>query len=236
MIDSDQLKHMTAVEQRLYGYILENKQQVKYMRIRELAQLSGVSATTIVRFSKKIGCEGFAEFRLKLQHHQQKVAKKAQGQYHQKVEKFLSRVKAKDYQQKITAACTLILKTRFVVFFGEGQSSSLAEYGSQLIAKTAHTSFFSKEVFMMGEQQPKGEIVAIILSPSGEDETVIEQVEILKKQQQYVISITNTHHNTLAHLSDVNIAYYMTSVSTVDERSHSQVPVLYILEELADRL
>ncbi len=36
------------------------------MKIRELAEEVHVSTTTILRFCKKVGCEGYSEFRLKL--------------------------------------------------------------------------------------------------------------------------------------------------------------------------
>lgn len=236
MIDGSQLKTMTAVEQRLYGYLLANQQEVKYMRIRELAKASGVSATTIVRFSKKVGCEGFAEFRLQLQQRQKQVDNHERVSYSRNVEKFLGRVQEKYYQQKIAEALMLMLKARFIVFFGRRQSASLAQYGAQLIGKIRPTSFFATEVFQLGQSQRTGELVAIVISDSGEDETVIKQLTDLKQKKHPVISITNTQYNTLAQLSDVNIAYYTTPVSVRDEQLPSQLPVLYIIEELAGRL
>ncbi|EUJ38624.1 MurR/RpiR family transcriptional regulator [Brochothrix campestris] len=236
MIDGSQLKKMTAVEQRLYGYLLANQQEVKYMRIRELAQASGVSATTIVRFSKKVGCEGFAEFRLELQQRQKQVDNHERVSYSRNVEKFLGRVKGKEYQQKIVEALTIISQARIIVFFGGGQSALLAEYGAQLVGKKRPMSFFATEVFQLGPAQRTDELVAIVISASGENEKVIQQLKAFKQNNHQVISITNTQHNTLAQLSDVTIAYYTESVSVIDEQRHSQVPVLYIIEELAGSL
>ncbi len=45
------------------------------MKVRELAEEVHVSTTTILRFCKKVGCEGYSEFRLKLK---QEVSSKEQ--------------------------------------------------------------------------------------------------------------------------------------------------------------
>ena len=49
----------------LYEYIMNNSKKVIYMRIRELAAEAHVSTTTILRFCKKLNCDGFSEFKLK---------------------------------------------------------------------------------------------------------------------------------------------------------------------------
>ena len=42
-----------------------NRKKVMYMRIRELADEAHVSTTTILRFCKKLKCEGFSEFKVR---------------------------------------------------------------------------------------------------------------------------------------------------------------------------
>ena len=36
-----------------------------YMTIRELAEAAGVSTTTVLRFCRKLQCEGYSEFRVR---------------------------------------------------------------------------------------------------------------------------------------------------------------------------
>ena len=43
---------------------MDYKEEVKYMTIRELAEAVHVSASTIIRFCRKTGCEGCPEFRV----------------------------------------------------------------------------------------------------------------------------------------------------------------------------
>ena len=56
------IQSLNNLELSLYEYIMKNSKKVIYMRIRELAEEAHVSTTTILRFCKKLNCEGFSEF------------------------------------------------------------------------------------------------------------------------------------------------------------------------------
>lgn len=59
------IQSLNSLELSLYEYIMTNSKKVIYMRIRELADEAHVSTTTILRFCKKLNCEGFSEFKVK---------------------------------------------------------------------------------------------------------------------------------------------------------------------------
>ncbi|WP_423250311.1 MurR/RpiR family transcriptional regulator, partial [Bacillus anthracis] len=50
----------------LYRYIMENSEKVVYMRIRDLADAAHISTSSVLRFCRKVNCEGFSEFKVKL--------------------------------------------------------------------------------------------------------------------------------------------------------------------------
>lgn len=52
------IAELNALEMMVYNYVIKNKNPVMYMTIRELAEAAGVSTTTVLRFCKKMGCEG----------------------------------------------------------------------------------------------------------------------------------------------------------------------------------
>ena len=56
----------TRAEKRITDYILSNKTAAQYMTISELAEKSGVSDATLTRFCRRLGCKGFADFKLVL--------------------------------------------------------------------------------------------------------------------------------------------------------------------------
>ena len=65
MFSYEVIQSLNNLELSLYEYIMKNKKKVIYMRIRELADEAHVSTTTILRFCKKLNCEGFSEFKVK---------------------------------------------------------------------------------------------------------------------------------------------------------------------------
>ena len=66
MFSHDKIQSLNELELSLYSYIIKNSEKVIYMRIRELANEAHVSTTTISRFCKKLNCDGFSEFKVKL--------------------------------------------------------------------------------------------------------------------------------------------------------------------------
>ena len=66
MFTHEMIKSFNQLEMDVYNYIISNEEKVVYMKVRELAEAVHVSTTTILRFCKKVGCEGYSEFRLKL--------------------------------------------------------------------------------------------------------------------------------------------------------------------------
>ena len=59
------IAELNALELMVYTYVSKHKNQVMYMTIRELAEAAGVSTTTVLRFCKKMGCDGYSEFRIR---------------------------------------------------------------------------------------------------------------------------------------------------------------------------
>ena len=56
---------LNNLEMMVYHYVIKNRDKVMYMTIRELADAAGVSTTTILRFCRKLNCEGYSEFRVR---------------------------------------------------------------------------------------------------------------------------------------------------------------------------
>lgn len=66
MFTNEVITTFNELEMLLYKYIMKNKEKVVYMRIRDLADEAHVSTSTIMRFCRKLHCEGFSEFKVKL--------------------------------------------------------------------------------------------------------------------------------------------------------------------------
>ena len=65
MFKYEQVKDLNDLELEVYNYIMRHQEKVLEMKIRELAEGSHVSTTTVLRFCKKMGCNGYSEFKVK---------------------------------------------------------------------------------------------------------------------------------------------------------------------------
>lgn len=58
--------NMTPTENQLAQYILQNKEQIQTLSIKELSERTFVSKSAIHRFCKKVGIDGFNELKVRL--------------------------------------------------------------------------------------------------------------------------------------------------------------------------
>lgn len=235
MFTIEAIKRFTESEQQLYRYIRDNQEQVMYMRVRELSEITQVSAATIVRFTRKLGCEGFSEFKLRLKSEAQLSVPAKLNATVKIADDFFKRDLTADYATVFEQAIELIKSSELVVFFGIGTSGILAEYGSRYFSNLEQRTFFVKDPFYPMIGRPFKKAVMIILSVSGETEQVLEQARNMLSNGSKVISITNTAHNTLASLSDINFAYYVPQEKMTQANITTQLPVLFLLEALAKK-
>lgn len=57
---------MSEKEKKLGEFILENKHEVLSMTLKEISAKGQASEATVIRFVRKLGCEGYADFKLAL--------------------------------------------------------------------------------------------------------------------------------------------------------------------------
>ncbi len=61
-----QVESLNETKVYVYNYVVKNTKKVLKESIRELANDTHVSTATVMRFCKKMGCEGFTELKYRL--------------------------------------------------------------------------------------------------------------------------------------------------------------------------
>ena len=221
MFTHEMIKSFNQLEMDVYNYIIGNEEKVVYMKVRELAEEVHVSTTTILRFCKKVGCEGYSEFRLKLK---QEVNSKEQKKINMDltaVKDFFERVQTQAFAENIQEAVKLLTKASSIIFVGVGNSSIIGKYGARYFNNVGWFSFAIDDPFTP-VFRGKGERTATIaLSVSGSS----------------LISIIIKANSSLAKMSDCNINYYVSEYKK-DENYDltSQMAVVFILELIGREL
>lgn len=77
MLFLEKTPQLSNTDINIYQYIITHLESVQYMRIRDLADATFASTASILRFCNKFECQGYSEFRIRLQsyirHQQEKL-------------------------------------------------------------------------------------------------------------------------------------------------------------------
>lgn len=237
MFTIEQLKSLNDLEMQVYQYIIQHKAAVPYMRIRELAAESYVSSTTILRFCRKMGCDGYSEFKWKLKEHLGQQKAKTVPDNVKEVKAFLEEAGNGRFDEMLEEAASMIAKADRVVLAGIGNSGCIGQYGARCFTNMGKFSVFISDPFYPLHQLGESSI-GIVLSTSGETKEAVDIAKYLKESGSRVISITNDDQCTLAKMSDLNISCFL-SVSRGEYQIidyTTQIPVVYLLESLSRRV
>jgi DNA-binding MurR/RpiR family transcriptional regulator len=233
MFSNEIIASFNELETSLYNYIIQNSDKVAYMRIRELANETHVSTASILRFCRKLNCEGFSEFKVKLKMHVEENKKTIIKSSQHSVVEFFERTLKGDIEEKIKNAARFITKADHVIFIGIGSSGILAEYGARYFSSLGKFSLYIKDPHFPIHSKLRNNSITIALSVSGENHFTVTHLNQLKQEGSKIISITNNKLSTIAKMSDLNIPYYVTEEFYEEANITTQVPVVYILESLA---
>ncbi|MFS0881325.1 RpiR family transcriptional regulator [Bacillus sp. 7586-K] len=233
MFSNEIIASFNELETSLYNYIIQNSEKVAYMRIRELADETHVSTATILRFCRKVNCEGFTEFKVKLKMHVQENKKPMIKSSSHSVLEFFERTLNGDIEAKMKKAASIVTKADNVIFIGIGSSGILAEYGARYFSSLGKFSMYIKDPHFPIHSKLMFNSVTIALSVSGENPFTVTHLHQLKQEGSKIISITNNKLSTIAKISDLNIPYYVTEEYLEETNITTQVPVVYILESIA---
>ncbi|MDE7309792.1 MAG: MurR/RpiR family transcriptional regulator [Lachnospiraceae bacterium] len=240
MFSYEILQSYNDLEMLVYNYVMEHKEQVKYMTIRELSEAVHVSTSTIIRFCKKTGCEGYSEFRVQfklfLKEEKENRTKLMMDSGKDEIMYFLHTATSTEYEESIIEVTQVVQEAGQLIFVGIGTSGILGKYGARYFSNIGKFSQHIEDPYYPITKDMESTVV-IALSESGETEQTLKLAERFKRHNCRIISITNGSSSTLAKMSDYNLAYFVSKRLIQDEYNiTTQIPVLYLLETIGRRL
>ncbi|MCM3216633.1 MurR/RpiR family transcriptional regulator [Niallia taxi] len=232
MFTNEQIQTFSDLEYELYNYIMKNSREVTYMRIRELANETHVSTTTILRFCKKLGFDGFTEFKVHLKNYLAEEETYRLNNTYTTVSDFVERTLSANYETKIREIAEVVAKAKIVIFIGAGTSGVIAEYGARFFSGLKKFSLHIKDPYFPIYSHYITDSVTIVLSVSGESKSTMEKLDRLKQDGSIIVSLTNHSDSSLAKMSDYNLAYYITTEYLGNVNLTTQIPVMFLIERL----
>ena len=126
---------LNNLEMMVYHYVIKNRDTVMYMTIRELADAAGVSTTTVMRFCRKLNCDGYSEFRVRFKLYLEQEEPQQTNFGASEIISFFKSVNNDEFDKLLDRAVDVILASERIIFVGAGTSGSLAKYGARFFSK-----------------------------------------------------------------------------------------------------
>lgn len=229
-----QVESLNETETYVYNYVVKNTKKVLNESIRELANDTHVSTATVMRFCKKMGCEGFTELKYRLKEHVE-VQETKEDDVSNQFDSFIERVESSDYLESIRRAAEIIKQSDSILTFGIGSNSDFAKYTSRLLSHVGYYCYGVDGAAYPVQRVTEGhQGVIIAFYERLQKKLLFEEIYRYKNKNYMIIMLTNTNMGSMEHLCDEVI--HISDGSVMLGKIHSGIPMLYAVEKLAYEL
>ena len=220
-----QVKDLSPSERHIVDFIFENLQDVSNMGIVELGDKTFTSTTTVKRLCRKLGIESYTDFRLQLSaeiasYDRMNILKGAQnpvGQYDTTADiiskvsdqnaKSIIETSTLNHPDVISEVIHLMKTAERVDFYGVGPSNVVAKDAYIKCLRLGIPSSAIDDPMSMRmnvRAYPKGAL-AILISYTGETDSIINVAEELNAMGVTSVSLTSFSENRLAAMCTYNL-------------------------------
>ena len=237
MFTKQVLDTFNELDYAIYNTVIRNGLRVARLQIKQLADEAHVSTASIVRFCKKCGCSGFAEFKLRYRETLRQEKSTPTLTENHTLADFLTYSTTPEFTAAIDSAFQYLQAATQIIVLGVGASGNLAGFGARIFCNVGCFSLCIDDPFLPIFNPATANPVVVAVSFSGKTEQTLAMARQFLQTGCKLISITNTGNSPLAKISDVNIAYYVPELPIGGPYNlGTEVPVVYIFERLARML
>jgi RpiR family glv operon transcriptional regulator len=221
---------LTDSDKHIAKILLNNSKTAHTNTIDELACMCAVSKSTIIRFTKKLGLDGYSELR---------VLMKMNNRLSDEVDQnFINRVADNDIQiinhyreYDFEPIIKMLDSSPTIYAFGTGmfqrsvvkELSRLFMHIDRWVRITEGTGELEIAIKHMKEND-----TLIIVSSEGENQYLNEIYDLLKLKGVHILSFTNTSSNSLAYASNYNISTELNRETFYDKFYYDNIVTMYI--------
>lgn len=229
-----QVESLNETEAYVYNYVVKNTKKVLNESIRELANDTHVSTATIMRFCKKMGCEGFTELKYRLKESEEMQETKEDNVADQ-FGFFIEKIKSSDYLDSIHRAAEIIKQSDIILTLGIGTTGDFAKYTSRLLSGVGYCCYGVDGAAYPVQRVAEGhQEVIIAFYERIQKKLLFEEIYRYKNKNYMIIMFSNNNMGSMEHLCDEVI--HVSDGSVMLGKIHSGIPMLYAIEKLAYEL
>ena len=216
----DNMALFSSKEYKVIQYIMDNPNQFLDMTIRDLSKMTGVSIATIVRVTKKLGTEGYYDFKIeffkqrkqqnKINYSMEEASITRRDTPYQVIQKITAiemrisdEVKNEMDLKQIERIVEYILKAEKVTLYGSGVNRHLNELFSYSLLRAGKNSYVPStwdDRFLRMRLSNERD-VAIILSHRGNNAKYYRLMQGLHQKNIPIILLTGSKESKMATLA-----------------------------------
>lgn len=236
MLTNEQIKSLNELETEVFSYIVEHGKAILNMKINDLSKATHVSTTTILRFCKKAGCNGFSEFKIKYRLYLEQSKDAEYGSQLYSLLDFFHKIDKEEFEHHLKEVAEIIAKKKDIVLVGIGMSGAIAKYGASLCNSLQINCFYKDNPYYILPNIDYSDTAVICLSISGNTVETVEHAKKYKEKNAYVVSITNQDDCGLVKCSNDSFTYYINEEHYGQLNITTQIPAMFILESLVKKV
>lgn len=214
----------TTTEEKIANYILQNKESVTKLSVKELAQAADSSAASVVRFCKKLNYQGYQDFKISLIKDIQDFENQNKTKIYEdiavddEIEEIMEKLAHDNINvientinllsvEQLKKAVAAVEKADNIYIFGIGASGLVAkdlEYKLMRIKKTV-IYYSDTHAQLSSAANMESTDLAIAISYSGQSLEVYEALKTAKKRGAETIAISKYGNNPLNELANIKL-------------------------------
>lgn len=213
---------MSKGEKRLSDFILENPVRILGMTAVDIAEASGVSTASVIRYVKKLGAEGLDRFKLELassmdpdegeewkmadpvlskEDNLESICEKMQARTESAFKDFFYQLE----RQELERAVNMVKSARKLYLLGIGSSYTVAYDLFHKLRRAGFDANCYQDINMVTEffNYIDDRDVVIAVSYSGQSSEVLYACRQAKEKQAQVIAITRNRDSAIKAMADI---------------------------------
>lgn len=243
---------LTSAEKKIADYIMQNGEAVVGMSISQLANCAQTAQSAIVRCSKSLGFEGYAQLKLALA---AELSKNKQLNYapyiypDDSTEMIMEKVFSANVKALHDAADQLdhglieavldrLFHARQICLYGVGTSASMVTEFQYRLMQLGYTAFAFTDpgTMKISTMNMDHRDVAFGISYSGQTVATVQTLELAKKTGAATICISSYPDSTLSRICDLPISIYCDEVRYPVEAMSAKIAQLSLIYALTTAL
>ncbi|KRA96695.1 RpiR family transcriptional regulator [Devosia sp. Root685] len=223
-IISAKIDTMTQADRQIARFILDHPEEMLAMSSAALAEATGRSQSSVVKFSQKLGYEGYQQLKLDVNKAKAQEFHAPAGVIHGTIDasdsymtilqkligsKLLSmrETSAVNTEAMIDSALDALMGARRIQLAGVGASSLVARDFSYKLLKLGRTVLVDSDshIQISNASALNDQDLIIALSHSGRSMETLRIAELAKKRGATVLSVTGLQPNPLLEIADISL-------------------------------